>query len=143
MSADINSANISSPEAGPIRPVWLWFGFTAAGAAWALNLWSSYVISGLICVVREGRIVAAPAILSRGVLAAVWIILLAVAASAGITSYRNWRGISGASHLLDSEGRERREFMALAGVIVSTALVVGLLWASIPLILVNICMRAR
>jgi hypothetical protein len=127
----------------PITPGWLWFGLTAAAAAWALNLWGSYTISGLICVSQGGRIVAGPAMLSRTLLAVVALCLLAVSIAAGIASYRNFRETANNSHLLEAEGDERREFMALAGVLVSTALGVGIMWACIPLLLVNICLRGQ
>ena len=127
----------------PITPGWLWFGITAAAAAWALNLWGSYTISGLICVSQGGRIVAGPAILSRGLLAVVALGLLAVSIAGGIASYRNFRETADNSHLLEAEGQERREFMALAGVLISTTLGVGIMWACIPLLFVNICLRGQ
>jgi|SRR5690242_3570041 hypothetical protein len=124
------------------QPGWFWFGLTAAVAAWALNLCTNYIISGLICVVRDGAIVAA-SVASRGLLVLVTLTLLIVAVAAGLASYRNWRRMSASAVLLDAEAREWREFIAFSGILLSAALVVGLLWSSIPLILVNICVRAH
>jgi hypothetical protein len=137
------NTNVHPAGGTPITAGWLWFGVTAAAAAWALNLWGSYTISGLICVSEGGRIVAAPAIFSRALLAAVALGLLAVSVAGGIASYRNFREVADNSQLLDSDGKERREFMALAGVLVSTALGVGIMWACIPLLFINICLRGQ
>jgi hypothetical protein len=136
------NTTVYDAEYKPVRFGWLWFGLTAAVAAWSLNLCVNYVISALICVVREGRMVAA-SVASRGFLVLVTFTLLIVAVAAGVASYRNWRRMSSTADLLDAEAREWREFMAFSGILLSAALVVGLLWSSIPLILVNICMRAH
>jgi hypothetical protein len=58
-------------------------------------------------------------------------------------SFQNWRNLSARRDLIHAEGRRREEFMALGGVFVSTAFVLGIIWGGIPLILINVCRSAR
>ena len=53
------------------------------------------------------------------------LVLLACAILAGLISYRNnWKQLSGdRARLAEAEGRGRREFMALAGVYLSIAII--------------------
>jgi hypothetical protein len=71
------------------------------------------------------------------------VLLIGVAVAAGITSYRNWRQLSQAPSLGEAEGQGRREFMALLGVFISLTLGVGLIWLTVPLFILNLCVRAR
>jgi hypothetical protein len=70
-------------------------------------------------------------------------LLLAVAVSAGAWSYRKWNALSGAISLLRAEGRDREEFMALAGLFLSFTLGVGIVWLCVPLFLIQMCLRIR
>jgi hypothetical protein len=74
---------------------------------------------------------------------AVAICLLAVVLIAGTLSYRNWRALSGQSKILDTLATDRREFMALLGVFVSLTLGMGVLWLSIPPLIIQLCLRAK
>jgi hypothetical protein len=121
----------------------LWFGFAAAALAWTLQGFLSVVISASACQngsyqwnwISESGV--------RVLLAVITIALLAVAVAAWVVSFRNWRGLSTRRELIHAEGRRREEFMALGGVFVSTAFVIGIIWGGIPLILINICRSAR
>jgi hypothetical protein len=62
---------------------------------------------------------------------------------AGTLSYRNWRAISPQNEILEASATDRREFMALLGVFVSVTLGMGVLWLSIPLFLIEFCLRAK
>jgi hypothetical protein len=70
-------------------------------------------------------------------------VLLALAIAAGTTSYRNWKMLASDARLRDAEGRGRQEFMALLGIFVSATLGFGLVWLTIPLFILNMCVRAR
>ena len=64
--------------------------------------------------------------------------------AAGITSYRNWRMILRSNaKFSNATATDRREFMALLGVFVSITLGMGVLWLSIPPLVIELCMRAR
>jgi hypothetical protein len=69
--------------------------------------------------------------------------LLLVTIVAGLISYHNWRLLSGRTRVLDAEAVERREFMALLGVIVSVTLGMGIVWLALPPLFLDICWRAR
>lgn len=71
------------------------------------------------------------------------IALLAVSISAGVVSYRMWRAVQEAHALAHDEGRSREDFMAMGGVLVSIVCTLGIIYAGIPLIMLNVCMRAR
>jgi len=58
-------------------------------------------------------------------------------------SYRSWRTLSAVRDLLSAEGRERKEFMSLAGLFISLTLGVGMIWLCLPLFIVQMCARAR
>jgi hypothetical protein len=129
----------------------LWFGFAAAALAWVVQGLLSVIISASACQngsyqwtwISEGGI--------RVLLAMITIALLAVAVAAWVVSFRNWRDLSveraearaARRELIHAEGRRREDFMALGGVFVSTAFVIGIIWGGVPLILINLCRSAR
>jgi hypothetical protein len=69
--------------------------------------------------------------------------LLAITLAAGFTSYRNWQLLSAHTRVLDAEAVERREFMALLGVIISITLGMGIIWLALPPLFLDLCWRAR
>jgi hypothetical protein len=121
----------------------LWFGFSAAAIAWTLQELLSVVIASLAC--ENGayvwRWISAGG--ARALLAAITLGLLAIAATAGFISFRNWRSLSSRGHLIRAEGRRREAFMALIGVFVSAVFAGGIIWAGIPLIMIDLCGSAR
>lgn len=121
----------------------LWFGFSAAAIAWTVQEFLSVVISSLACA--EGAYVWTwiSAGGARALLAVITLCLLAIAAAAGFISFRNWRSLSSQRHLIRAEGRRREAFMALIGVFVSVVFVGGIIWAGIPLIMIDLCRSAR
>jgi len=75
--------------------------------------------------------------------AALTVILLAVTVAAGIVSFRNFQRFSNHASLARAEATGREEFMALGGMFVSLVLGLGIVWLGIPLIIINLCTRAR
>lgn len=126
-----------------VRPGKLWFGFTGSAASWIILSVGYVLITWWACVENRqlGGGTPRPGIGLLYSLAAV--LLIGMAFAAGLTSYRNWRKISTARSLGEAEGRGRAEFMALLGVFVSFALGVGLIWLTIPLLILKLCVRAR
>ncbi len=121
----------------------LWFGLTASACAWVALGIGDVLITWWACLFEES-FGAAGARSGIGLLYfAATFLLLALAVTSGITSYRNWRKLSGAIRLRDAEGRGRQEFMALMGVFVSFTLGVGILWLTVPLVILKLCVRAR
>lgn len=71
------------------------------------------------------------------------LLLLCMAIFAGTMSYRDWSRLSGLTALLRAEARERKEFMAWAGLFISFTLGVGIFWLCLPLFMIQMCIRAR
>lgn len=68
---------------------------------------------------------------------------LGIAIAAGLTSFRNWRTFSERRDLVRAEAGRRETFMALIGVFSTVIFVIGILWAGIPLIMLDVCVKAR
>jgi len=144
MSTDArDGANPSDPkDASEISQRRLWFGFVASAIAWAA-VGCLDVIVVWACAHQEdfgippahpiGRILC-------GLLAAV---LLIVSIYSGIVSYRNWQRLSGHQLFLNAQAVERREFMAVLGVIITITLGMGIVWLGLPPIFLDLCWRAR
>ena len=145
MATQTSSSAPSPPASPPSRdsPGSLWFGATAAAVVWALHGATCELIASKACQNDIGSWGPLSPLGVRWVLAAVTLIALAVAVSAGFISFRNWRQLAGQEDLGHAEGRRRMQFMALVGVFSSVAFTAGILWAGIPLILLDICMKAR
>lgn len=126
-----------------ITPGRLWFGFVASAVAWILLGFIDIVITWRACVHQEqfGNASYHPG--ARAAYIAVELALLAIVVVAGILSYRNWRAISAQNEILDATATDRREFMALLGVFVSLTLGMGVVWLSIPPLMLELCLRAK
>lgn len=133
----------SSDDRAGITTGGLWFGTAAAAVAWALQ--------GLICELISAKAcqnnIGSWGVLSPGgvkwVLATVTLIALGFGLSGGWESYRNWRRLNEHEDLIRAEGSSRVQFMALIGTVASLVFVVGILWAGIPLIMLDVCVKAR
>jgi len=71
------------------------------------------------------------------------LVLLALTVVAGWISYCNWRKLARERELLHAHAVERREFMALGGIIVSITLGMGIVWLALPPLFLDVCWRAR
>ncbi|HEX5412614.1 MAG TPA: hypothetical protein VFZ27_12255 [Terriglobia bacterium] len=121
----------------------LWFGFAGAAAAWA--------IAGILDVTWEGRgcprsetalILSMPG-WAQALTAGITFFLLAVAILAGVVSYRNWRKLASEPDFVEAEANDRREFMGMFGVLVSTTLAIGIIWFVLAIFIVGVCVRAH
>lgn len=126
-----------------MEPRHLWFGLAASGFAWFGLGVAEMFLTWRACLHNEefGNASSHPASMI-----AAWVVtafLIGVAAAAGFISYRNWRELSAQKHLIEAEGRDRKEFMALLGVFVSFTLGMGMVWMGIPLIIIRLCARTR
>lgn len=121
----------------------LWFGLMAAAVAWVLLGCIDILITWRACVHQEqyGNASTHPA--ARVIYIGVAVSLFIVVLIAGTLSYRNWRAISSQRQILEASATDRREFMALLGVFVSVTLGVGVLWLSIPPLVIEFCLRAK
>ncbi len=133
----------SGREGKPVRQRQLWFGTATAAVAWVLLGCADIVITWRACMVQENYGIPAPRPDVRMVYFVLALALLAVTMFAGFTSYRTWRYLTQQRGLLHSHGVERREFMAIGGVIVAVTMGMGILWLALPPLFLDLCWRAR
>lgn len=121
----------------------LWFGLAASAVAWVLLGCLDICINWRACTHQLDYGIPSPHPQVRMLISALALVLLLVAITAGITSYRNWRALSVHKDILATDAVERREFIAVIGVIVSVTMGAGILWLSIPPFFLDICWRSR
>ncbi|HEX3966936.1 MAG TPA: hypothetical protein VHW70_03130 [Edaphobacter sp.] len=121
----------------------LWFGFVTSAAAWVTLGCLDILIVWRACTAQQGFGIPDSHPLVRVLIAVVAVILLAITITAGVYSYRNWRSLSLQPYLLDAQAVERREFMALLGVIISVTLGMGIIWLALPPLFLDLCWRAK
>lgn len=131
------------PAAPHVTPRKLWFGFASSAAAWVTLGCLDLLITWRACMTQEDYGIPVPRPEVRVVYFVLALLLLALTIAAGVTSYRNWREISTQPGLLDTQAVERREFMAMIGVIVSVTLGMGIIFLALPPLFLDLCWRAR
>lgn len=120
-----------------------WFGIAGPVCAWfALGLGDMFV-TWRACISPEQF--GGPSFhpIARILYFIITFSLFGVALVAGNACYQNWRRLTGLAKLSQAEGRERNEFMALAGMFMSLTLGAGIVWLCIPLFILQMCIRAR
>lgn len=120
----------------------LWFGLAASMAAWFALGFINVLLTWRACLHQEqfGGVIGHP-----GARIAAWtvtLILFAIILGAGSISYGNWKQLS-VSTLENAEGTGRDEFVALLGLFGSLTLGVGAIWLSLPLLMIDFCVRTR
>lgn len=136
----------TNPNPAPqeqIRPKRLWFGTATAAVAWVALGCADIVITWRACMQQEDYGIPIPRPEVRIVYFVVALVLLALTVTAGWISYRNWRNLARERELLHAQAVERREFMALSGIIVSITLGMGIVWLALPPLFLDVCWRAR
>jgi hypothetical protein len=128
-------------EAVPARN--LWFGFSAAAAAWLTLGFIDLMIVWQVCGYAEEYGVNEVHSVARVAAFVISGVLFLVALAGGLVSHRNFQALSPDKGLLETVANDRREFMATVGVIVSITLGVGIVWLTIPLLMVQLCVRAK
>jgi len=121
----------------------LWFGSAGAAIAWALQGFTCFLISTQACADGTGSWGPLSAGGVRVLIGCVTGGYLAIAAASTFLSYTNWRTLANSRRLIESEAIARDEYMALTGVFVGTACILGLLWAGIPPFFLDACNTAR
>ena len=133
-----------SPSLRPIGSPKLWFGFTAATAAWVLLGLLDLLIVWRACVGGEQSSDPHSNTATIVEFAIVTFALLGLSIASGVISYGNWKRLCGnRERLADAEGRSREEFMALAGVYLSFTMSIGIVWLGLPVAMLQLCVRTR
>lgn len=130
----------------PVRtvpPARLWFGLSASAIAWVLLGCLDIFITFAACTHQDQFGIPGDHPAATGICIALAVLLLALTIAAGVTSYRNWRALSQQPRLLEAPAVDRREFMALLGVIVSVTLGMGIVWLALPPLFIELCWRAK
>jgi hypothetical protein len=130
------ASTVHAPELIPRAPRGAWFALLAGPAAWSLQGLFGWFFGARVCA-------ALPLPGVRLVLGAASLIALAVAAGGALVGWRNFQQESGGTALLGADANERVEFMSLAGLLVSSAFVLGIFWAGLSAVLVNVCGYVR
>jgi len=136
-------SNTLSSELDRVPERRLWYGFTAAPAAWVLQELLGVIVSAQLCPANLPNWGAIGENGVRLLLGLITAILFVVAISAGIVAFENWRALSGHRSVVHAEGSSRKAFMSVGGILISSSFAVGLLWSGIPLIMLQQCMRAQ
>lgn len=134
------------PDRGTERR--LWFGLLAAPAAWTIAELVGYGVIGRACrplaLPRGFEPVIGAAELQTGQ----WLVVLglqaaaaAVAVAAILMAYGVFRRWTGRVPITRAEGWNRVEFMAIGGVIVSSALLLNIIYFGVMPLIVEPCMR--
>ena len=140
----IREQNPIQRDGKPVAAGKLWFGTASGAVAWVLLGCADIVITWRSCMVQEDYGAApAPHPAIRALYFVLALALLAITAWAGATSYRTWRFLSSQRKILHSKAVERREFLAVSGVIVAVTMGTGILWLALPPLFLDLCWRAR
>jgi hypothetical protein len=121
----------------------LWFGFAGSVLSWVILGCLDILITWKACTHQEDFGVPRSGGSETVVYIILTLLLFAITIAAGVTSYRNWRSLSSGPDMIEAEAIDRREFMALLGVIVSVTLGVSICWFALPPLLLDLCWRAR
>lgn len=136
------SRTAAAPAVDP-SPRRLAAGLLVAPAAWTVNELLGWYISAQACaggdaawgLLRPGGV--------RAAITLVGVVALAVAAGGAMTAGRSWRRLSPDRRLVSVQAFDSREFLAVAGLIVSAAFAAGIVLFTLPALLVGVCVFAR
>lgn len=127
----------------PVSSKRLWFGFAGAACAWVIAGLVDVLLAWQACMGGESGSLVFTQTGIRIVLGIITLAFLAVGVIAGVISFRNWRKLSQDPHFVEAEGRGRKEYMAIFGVIVSATMVMGMIWFTIPIYILSVCQRVH
>ena len=114
----------------------IWFALCAAPLAWLAQLLLGWYFGARICdPMSVGSVKTAVAIVS--------VIALATAVFSAWLGWRNWRTSTAMPHPVVSDAWDRREFMALGGLLISVSFTLAIAWASVASVALASCGRAR
>jgi hypothetical protein len=114
----------------------IWFALCAAPLAWLAQLLLGWYFGARICEpMSVGSVKAAVAIVS--------VIALATAVLSASLGWRNWRASTSMPHPVVSDASDRREFLALAGLLISASFTLAIAWGGFASIALVNCGRTR
>lgn len=134
---------LTSDSSAAARPRRLAAGLLLGPAAWSANGLLGWFISARACAAggAAGDVLGPGA--ARIAIGAVGLIALALALAGARIASRSWRGLSADRRLAAVEALDSREFLAVAGLLVSGACAAGIVLFALPALLVDVCVSAR
>jgi hypothetical protein len=126
-----------------IPPGKLWFGFAAPAIAWLVAGAIDLLIVWIACSHQQETAGSGGYMPGRILSFIVAVVLFALLLIAGFTSYRNWKALTPRPHFMEAPADDRREFIAMLGVIVSITLGFGIIWLALPPLWIQLCERAK
>ncbi len=140
-SATSRPAPPAAAEAVPAAA--LWFGLFGAPALWSLQLVINAALVSHSCFPKSEPLATPITGSLWGVVLVSGIVAVLIAAAALATAWRSWRRTRGEHHgneeTLLEVGEGRTRFMAVAGMLLSTVFLFGIVMNALPLFLVPPC----
>ena len=136
------TSRLPQHEAPPVANARLWAGVLLAPAAWSVAELLGYVLVARACD-REAAAGIAHAGITQDVVAVVLGIVAIVGLVMAIGNLRSLRDVGDKERTGDPPVRGRAHFMALAGVVMSSLFVLGIVFFALPPLFVNWCNQAR
>ena len=137
------SAHYIAPTPHPFPQGRLWFGAVAGAAAWGVQGLLCVAISGELCKANYNRVEDVRNSGGFAALVAITVALLLVCIAGALVSYSNWRRLTNDGRLVLAEATEREQYMAFVGIWVNVVCTLGIIWAGLAVLLLNMCVRAR
>ena len=127
-----SSGSLVDTRLADLPPRRLWSGILLAPAAWVLEGLFGWAVGARICTSLS---IASVRLIIGG-----FSVLMLAAAAAGLwIAVGSWREATGDAQIPS----DRVEFMALAGVFVSTSFVIAVFWSGLSAAVLNVCGRMR
>jgi hypothetical protein len=136
------TSSLPQQEAPPVANARLWAGVLLAPAAWSVAELLGYFLVARACD-REPAAGMAHAGITQGVVAIVLGIIAIVGLAIAISNLRRVGDVGGREMPGVPTARGRARFMALAGVVMSSLFVLGIVFFALPPLFVNWCNQAR
>ena len=121
----------------------LWPGVLLAPIAWTANGLLAWGISAQACL--DGRPDWGP-LPPAGVRGAIGLLAVLALAAAGVglaSAARAWRAAAGGRSVAAIDGGDTREYLAIAGLLVSVAFMFGIALNALPAVMVGLCVDWR
>jgi hypothetical protein len=133
----------AAPAARAVSDSALWFGLFGAPAVWALQMVIDAALVSHSCYPKSEPLATPMGGWLWGVVLLSGIVAAVIAAGAGATAWRSWRRTREEHHGRDETllevGEGRTRFMAVAGMLLSTVFLFGIIMNALPLFLVPPC----
>lgn len=121
----------------------LWFGALAGASGWAVHSLICTTIASKACLDSESGWNGMTFLEIRMLLGILTVLFASVVAGAGLVSYQNWKTMSPLARGTRSAPPDRKAFMGIAGMCISAATLIGVLWAGLPPVLIDLCVFTR